>query len=71
MPIIEEERMSQEEFTKKELQELMLLLNCFGEPDKPEHCALSIKIERMIEQFPATTQEVIAGHTITREITKK
>jgi len=63
--------MTQEEFTKKDLQELMGLLNCFGEPDKPEHCALSIKIERMIEQFPATTQEVIAGHMVTRELVKK
>jgi len=63
--------MSQEEFTKKELQELMTLLNSFGEPNKPEHCALSIKIERMIEQFPAVTQEIIAGHQVTRELVKR
>jgi len=63
--------MTQEEFTKKDLQELMLLLNCFGEPDKPEHCALSIKIERMIEQFPAVTQEIIVGHPVTREVVKR
>ena len=55
-----------EQFTKKELQQIMVLLNSWGEFTK-EDTLLRQKVEKMIAEFPKSTEEVINGIPCTVE----
>ena len=55
-----------EQFTKKELQQIMVLLNSWGELTD-EDSLLRQKVERMIAEFPKSTEETINGIPCTVE----
>jgi hypothetical protein len=55
-----------EQFTKRELQQIMVILNSWGDVT-PEDCLLRQKVEKMIAEFPKSTEEVIGGIPCTVE----
>lgn len=56
-----------EQLSKKELRQIMVILNCWGEMT-PEDIALRQKIEKMIAEYPKTTEITIGGVNATLEI---
>jgi hypothetical protein len=51
----------EQQFKKKELQHLMVMLNEYGNPNCQECSDLRKKIEKLIAEYPAITLEWIGG----------
>ena len=52
---------SEQQFKKKELQHLMVMLNEYGDPNCQECSGLRKKIQKLIAEYPAITLEWIGG----------